>query len=205
MASAPQAVAGARCFPSNFGSLVVDRSHLCLPLIVAPTARHGSLSLDVWSPADADEMGAFWARNRAFFEPTQRHRPEGHWTADGQRDRIARNSSDLAAGRLLPFLMWEDGSLVGELMLSDIAANGPAALGYGIDSARLRRGIASEAVHAVLQLAFGRLGQSAVETTTGQGNVGSQQVLIRNGFVLLGRAMSTAGDDGHERWRVVAP
>jgi ribosomal-protein-alanine N-acetyltransferase len=158
--------------------------------------------LDVWSPADADEMGAFWARNRPFFESTQRHRPEGHWTADGQRDRIARNSNAVAAGRLLPFLIREHGSLVGELILSDIAANGPASLGYGIDSARLRRGIASDAVHAVVQLAFGRLAQSAVETTTAPENVGSQQVLIRNGFVLLGRATSDAGDDGHERWRV---
>ncbi len=173
-----------------------------LPLIVEPTSSHGRLTLGIWSPADADEMGAWWRRNRPHLEPTQRDRPESHWTAAGQRDRIARNSADVEAGRLLPLLVREDGALVGEVLLSDVAEDRPASFGYGIDSERLGRRIASDAVHAVVQLAFTELGVPAIETTTERNNLASQRVLVRNGFVPVGAGRKD-GEHAQQSWRLV--
>lgn len=155
-----------------------------------PDGRHGELRVHLWSLDDVEEMGAYWSRNHDHLVPTQPHRDPVFWTVDGQRQRVERASGDVTAGRAFPFLVREDGHLVAEIGLTDIVrgafCNGN--LGYSVDGERLRRGIASWAVAAVVDIAFTDLGLHRLQAGTMVDNIGSQQVLQRCGFDRIGVA-----------------
>ena len=77
-------------------------------------------------------------------------------------------------------------------------------LGYGIVPSRQGRGYATEAVVAMLSMAWADPGVTAVVATTARGNVASQRVLAKAGFRLAGRA--GAGDrDGELHYRRPRP
>jgi [ribosomal protein S5]-alanine N-acetyltransferase len=173
--------------------------------------RRGPLALTVWTIADADSMGAYWARNRARLTPTQPHRDEAFWTAAGQASRIDRAQDDVGAGRMFPFLVRENSELVGEAILSDVS-RGPfcsARLGYSVDGARLRLGIASWAVDAVVDIAFTDLALHRIEAATLVHNLASQAVLRRCGFEPIGVAAAylaiAGGWRDHGLWQRVNP
>ncbi len=152
--------------------------------------HHGELLVHAWSAADVEDLGAYWARNREHLLPTQPQRDALFWTVEGQRQRVERASNDVATGRMFPFLVREDGRLVGELGLSDVARGAfcSAHLGYSVDAERLRVGIASWAVGAVVDIAFDDLGLHRLQAATMVDNVASQGVLVRCGFDRIGVA-----------------
>jgi [ribosomal protein S5]-alanine N-acetyltransferase len=175
------------------------------------TRRRGALALTLWTVADAGSMGAYWARNRDRLTPTQPHRDEAFWTAAGQASRIDRAQGDVAAGRMFPFLVRENDELVGEAILSDVS-RGPfcsARLGYSVDGARLRLGIASWAVDSVVDIAFIPLALHRVAAATLVDNVASQAVLRRCGFEPIGVAAAylaiAGGWRDHTLWQRVNP
>ena len=70
-------------------------------------------------------------------------------------------------------------------------------MGYWVDRERNGRGLASDAVAAMLDLAFGPLRLHRVQAETLRHNVRSQRVLIKNGFDHIGTApayMRIAGE-----------
>jgi [ribosomal protein S5]-alanine N-acetyltransferase len=152
--------------------------------------RHGALRLHPWSSADVEEMGAYWARNREHLQPTQPTRESSFWGVEGQRQRVERAADHVAVGRMLPFLVREDGWLVAEIGLSDVVRGAfcSANVGYSVDGARLRRGIASWAVEAVVDIAFSDLGLHRVQAGTMVDNIASQAVLQRSVFERIGVA-----------------
>ena len=173
--------------------------------------RRGALTLTLWTVAAADSMGAYWARNRARLTPTQPQRDEAFWTPAGQASRVDRAQGDVAAGRMFPFLVRENGELVGEAILSDVS-RGPfcsARLGYSVDGARLRLGIASWAVDAVVDIAFTGLALHRIEAATLVDNLASQSVLRRCGFEPIGAAAAylaiAGGWRDHGLWQRVNP
>lgn len=173
------------------------------------TERHGSLSITLWSLADIAAMGEYWRRNRAHLTPTQPHRPDAFWTVDGQRTRVAQSIDAIADRRLFPFLIREDGGLVGEVVLSDVVAGvfRSCHLGYSVDAQRLRRGIAGWAVGAAVDIAFSDVGLHRVQAATLTDNVASQGVLTTNGFDRIGLAreyLAIAGEwRDHLLWQRV--
>jgi [ribosomal protein S5]-alanine N-acetyltransferase len=182
-----------------------------LTRVGAPDGRRGELQISVWSEDDVDEMGAYWARNREHLLPTQPHRDPDFWTSAGQRQRVERASQDVAMGRLVPFLVREDGRLVAEIMLSDVARGAfcSANLGYSVDGRRLRLGIASWAVAAVVDIAFSDLGLHRLQAGTMVDNFASQKVLERCEFVRIGvaaRYLAIAGSwQDHVLWQRTNP
>jgi ribosomal-protein-alanine N-acetyltransferase len=175
------------------------------------TRRRGALALTLWTVADASSMGAYWARNRDRLTPTQPHRDEAFWTPAGQASRIDLAQGDVAAGRMFPFLVRENGELVGEAILSDVS-RGPfcsARLGYSVDGARLRLGIASWAVESVVDIAFTPLVLHRVAAATLVDNAASQAVLRRCGFEPIGVAAAylaiAGGWRDHALWQRVNP
>lgn len=154
------------------------------------TNRHGSLAISLWSARDGADMGSFWRRNRAHLTPTQPRRPDTYWTPDGQRLRVAESVNAMAEQRLFPFLVREDGDLVGEVTLSDVVRGVFCSchLGYSVDGGRLRRGIASWAVGAVVDIAFADLRLHRIQAATLTDNLASQGVLRANGFDEVGLA-----------------
>ncbi len=81
-----------------------------------------------------------------------------------------------------------DGHVVGEVLLKrEDAANGVAELGYAVSAHVQGKGIASEAVAAMLELGGTAFGVRTVHAVVDERNVASIRLLERSGFVLDGR------------------
>jgi [ribosomal protein S5]-alanine N-acetyltransferase len=173
--------------------------------------RHGELRIQLWSTTDVEEMGDYWGRNRRLLSPTQPQRDDGFWTVEGQRQRVERASNDVAVGRMYPFLVREDDRLVAEVGLSDVARGAfqSCHVGYSVDANRLRRGIATWMLDAVVDMAFNDLGLHRLQAATMVANVASQGLLQRCGFERIGVAheyLAIAGAwEDHVLWQRVRP
>jgi ribosomal-protein-alanine N-acetyltransferase len=150
-----------------------------------------ALALAPPSHADLDALLAFELENRAFFEATINARPSAYYSREGVAGAIAAAIEDAAQDRGYQFLVKSaNGELLGRVNLSGVkrAHYHCGVLGYRIGQSHGGRGIASEAVRQVLEIAFGRLGLRRIEADASIGNGGSVRVLERNGFVLYGRS-----------------
>jgi [ribosomal protein S5]-alanine N-acetyltransferase len=161
-----------------------------LTRVVPSNSQCGELRVHLWSTADIEEMGDYWARNRRHLSATQPHRDPAFWTVEGQRQRVERASNDVAVGRMYPFLVREDGRLVAEIGLSDVTRGAfqSSHLGYSVDADRLRRGVASASVSVVADMAFNDLGLHRLQAATMVENIASQGVLERCNFERIGVA-----------------
>jgi ribosomal-protein-alanine N-acetyltransferase len=121
------------------------------------------------------------------FEPV---RPAGYSTEAGQAERIADLLARTAEGRAHGFVVLDDGELAGRITLSEVV-RGPlqsANVGYWVDQGRNGRGLATRALAALLDTAFGELGLHRVAACTRLENHASQRVLAKNGFTRIGIA-----------------
>jgi ribosomal-protein-alanine N-acetyltransferase len=134
------------------------------------------------TPADADELARLLTANREFLAPFDPVRSERFFTAVGQAERIAEHAN--------LFAILDDDAIAGTIALSNVAhgAFRSANVGYWVDRERNGRGLASAAVGAVADLAFGELGLHRLEAGTLVDNVASQRVLERNRFTRIGVA-----------------
>lgn len=149
-------------------------------LALAPPAR-----------ADLDALLAFELANRAFFEASINARPPAYYSREGVAGAIGAAIEDAAHDRGYQFLVKSaEGELLGRVNLSGIkrAHFHSGVLGYRIGQSAGGRGIASEAVRQVLEIAFGQLGLKRIEADASCENAGSIRVLERNGFVQYGRS-----------------
>jgi [ribosomal protein S5]-alanine N-acetyltransferase len=131
---------------------------------------------------DAEELARLLVANRDAHAPFQPARPEGFFSVETQRERLA--TTEQLYGIL------DDGVLAGVIELSNLA-RGPfesANLGYWVDEARCGRGLATRAVAAIVGLAFAELGLHRLEAATLVDNVASQRVLQKNRFQRIGLA-----------------
>lgn len=143
------------------------------------------------SHADLDALLAFELENRAFFEARINARPPAYYSPEGLASAIGTAINDAARDRGYQFLVKSAaGDLLGRVNLSGIrrAHFHSGMLGYRIGQSAGGRGIASEAVRQVLEIAFGRLGLKRIEADASVENAGSMRVLERNGFVQYGRS-----------------
>jgi [ribosomal protein S5]-alanine N-acetyltransferase len=140
--------------------------------------------------SDTAEVAALLAAQRAHLAPWDPRREPGFFTRAGQRARLSAVERDRAAGNAFRFLILEDGELAGEVALTNVVRRSfqSANLGYWVAGERCGRGVATAAVSAICELAFGELELHRLEAGTLLHNVGSQIVLDRNGFVPFGVA-----------------
>ena len=142
--------------------------------------------------ADAPDLLALRLANREFMAPFDPVRPEKFFTLEAQTE-IARNPDGLT------FAILDEGELAGLISLSNVVyeAFRSANLGYWVDARRNGRGLATRAVAALVEHAFGPLGLHRLEAGTLVDNVASQRVLEKNRFELIGLArnyLHIAGD-----------
>jgi [ribosomal protein S5]-alanine N-acetyltransferase len=132
---------------------------------------------------DARDLLALRIANREFMAPFDPARPDGFFTIEAQTE-IARNAD------ALKFAILDDGELAGVVALSNVVygAFRSANLGYWVDAKRNGRGLATRAVGALAEHAFGSRGLHRLEAGTLVDNVASQRVLEKNGFELIGLA-----------------
>lgn len=132
--------------------------------------------------ADAPALAALYAANRDFLAPFNPEKPDEFYTEEGQRSRLARSIGTYA--------ILDDGGIVGTLGISNVVLGAlcSANVGYWVDRAHNGKGLATRAVAAALEIAFGELGLHRLEAGTLVDNLGSQRVLERNGFERIGVA-----------------
>jgi ribosomal-protein-alanine N-acetyltransferase len=140
---------------------------------------------------DAAAMLDVHVRNREHLAPYEFPRPESFFTLDGQRDRMRSIVAKEQAGEVVSRVMIGGGKVVGFSCLTGITPVPlcGADLGYWMDAGEQGRGLASAAVAHLLQVARER-GLHRIEAATSPGNVPSQKVLTKNGFVHYGIAHS---------------
>ncbi len=150
---------------------------------------------------DVAELTALIARNLELLAPWDPLRDEDH-ASEPVQGRLIRESLDRhAAGLVLPLVITEADQIVGRITVNDIV-RGPfqsAHLGYWVSQDRTGRGIATAAVAATAALAFGTCGLHRLQAATLVHNLGSQRVLQRNRFTLIGLAPRYLQIDG--RWQ----
>jgi hypothetical protein len=111
----------------------------------------GRLEIRRWAEEDAANLARMYNRNRDEIIATEPWRTAAHFTEEGQRSRHRK-----AALQEPPFVGWvvlEDGVVAGTIGLDNVT-DGCATLGYWIDAARRRRGLAASAAELVLDQAF---------------------------------------------------
>jgi ribosomal-protein-alanine N-acetyltransferase len=137
-------------------------------------------------PEDAAELAALYSANRDFLAPFEPVRPPDFFTADGQRERLARQLE----GDTHPFAILDGGEIAGTINLFNIVRESlqSGTIGYWVDGARNGRGLATGAVAEILAYAYDDLDLHRVEAATLVDNVSSQRVLEKTGFERIGLA-----------------
>jgi len=129
--------------------------------------------------------------NRAYFAAAIADRGDDFFAGYPARHaallRLQAEGSDL-----FHVLVTDDGTIAGRVNLVNIS-HGEAELGYRVGSDFAGRGVASEAVRQVCHLAATTYGLKRLRAETYVDNHGSQKVLLRNGFRLVGET------DAHSR------
>ncbi len=110
---------------------------------------------------------------------------------------IERCAQEWASGTAANFILTESGSgqVVGSMALKDIS-RGEAEVGYWIGVPYWGRGYASEACHALVQFAVGRLRLRRLHASHLARNPQSGRVLFKAGFRHLGLGHSQCGAQG---------
>ena len=147
-----------------------------------PLVAGGFAAIRRLTPGDADELVALLVANRESHRPYQPIRPDGFFTVGAQRECLA--ATEYLYGIL------DGDALAGVVELSNLA-RGPfqsASVGYWVDESRGGRGLATRAVAAIIELAFGELALHRLEAATLVDNVASRRVLEKNRFDRVGLA-----------------
>ncbi len=131
----------------------------------------------------ADALLAFELENRDYFAESIPDRGDAYFAEFGERLRglIAEQEAGLCHFHVL---VNDDGSVVGRINLVDVA-DGQAELGYRIAKKASGQGVATAAVREICSLAVSYGLRTLIAETTA-GNVGSQAVLKKAGFVQTG-------------------
>ena len=143
------------------------------------------------SVEDAEALAAVLRANREFLAPWDPVRDEHYFTVEAQRTGLEQALDGYARKAMVPLaIVGEDGHIVGRININGITRGAfqSAAIGYWVGQSSNGRGFATAAVAEVAAIAFGELGLHRLQAETLLHNVGSQRVLIRNGFQPFGIA-----------------
>jgi ribosomal-protein-alanine N-acetyltransferase len=129
---------------------------------------------------------AFELANRAYFATFVSDRGDEFF--DQFTERFNELLAEQEAGSCAYYLLvGEDGSVFGRFNLYDIA-NGTAELGYRVAEHVAGHGVATATVEEVCRLAAAQYGLHTMRAAVTHGNVASQKVLAKAGFVPAGPA-----------------
>jgi ribosomal-protein-alanine N-acetyltransferase len=129
---------------------------------------------------------AFELANRAYFAASISDRGDEYF--DQFTERHSALLAEQEAGTCACYvLVAEDGSVLGRFNLYDIK-DGTAELGYRVAQRVAGRGVATATVRELCQLAASQHSLRTLRAATTRGNVASQKVLTKAGFVPAGPA-----------------
>jgi [ribosomal protein S5]-alanine N-acetyltransferase len=140
--------------------------------------------------SDIESLYKFELENRLFFESVGLGRDESYYIADNFSNIIKELVVEQEKGLVYMYLVWDSSNnIVGRVNLISVVRGNfnKAELGYRIGERHQGKGYATRAVGLVLGEAAGKHKLHRIEAGTSPGNIGSQIVLIKNGFQFTGR------------------
>ena len=142
-------------------------------------------------PDDAARLTELLVASREYLAPWEPVRDADYFTVDGQR-RVAELALDRHdRGEVVPWVILDDaGDVAGRLTLSDIVRGAfqSCNMGYWVGMHQAGKGLATGAVRAAVEAAFGQLGLHRIQAGTLVDNLASQRVLAKAGFEPIGLA-----------------
>ena len=129
---------------------------------------------------------AFELANRAYFAASNSDRGDEFYEQFTEQHN-AMLAEQEAGACAFHVLVGDDGSILGRFNLFGIEA-GTAELGYRVARHVAGRGVATAAVRDLCRVAAAQYGLRTLRAATSYGNVASQKVLIKAGFVPVGPA-----------------
>ena len=150
-------------------------------------------SLTPADPALAEELAAFYRRNRAFLQAFEPVREESFFTSGHQRGILEQEAADWQARRAYRFYLrpTEDPErIIGSIGLNHVVwgAFRSCFLGYKLEERYCGQGYMTQAVAEVTQYAFEELHLHRIEANVMPRNIASLRVLEKNGYTPEGLA-----------------
>jgi ribosomal-protein-alanine N-acetyltransferase len=147
-----------------------------------------ALVLQPWEAVNPHACIEFYERNREHLAPWEPRRDQSFYTLKHQvalQDTFARQR---AADRHYAFGVFLGDQLAGRVALSDVVRGvfQGAHVGYLTDAAQCGRGIATRAVHKVMEVAFSELGLHRLQAAVIPRNHASVRVVMKCGFKAIG-------------------
>ena len=141
-------------------------------------------SIRLVEPDDAEALAAHFARDAEAFARWDPERPPEFYTPSGQRNRIESALMRHASGEAWPGVVLADEVVIGQITVQNILRHAwrKAELGYWIAYPRQGQGHATRAVSMAVHMMTTELELHRAEAYTQVDNLGSQQVLRKNGF-----------------------
>jgi ribosomal-protein-alanine N-acetyltransferase len=174
-----------------------------------PVLETSRLILSLPVEADADEIVAYFERNRDHLRPWSPPEPPGTRTRQGALRRVAFIHAEFQAAASVRFWFRRResprGPFIGAASLSNILL-GPfraCYLGYHLDGGHAGQGLMHEALSEIIGYAFGERQLHRVMANYVPTNERSARVLSRLGFVVEGYARDYLFIDGQFRDHVL--
>jgi len=140
---------------------------------------------------DGAALSRAYLSNREHLAPWEPTRAEAFFGVLSQEEHARQCVDDAAAGRSVRFVIEsDDGEIRGRMNINNIVRGAfwSADLGYWVDASRLHRGLASRAVAQIAEYSRAELRLHRLQAATLLHNLGSQRVLLGNGFERIGLA-----------------
>ncbi|PRB13478.1 GNAT family N-acetyltransferase [Microbacterium sp. MYb62] len=140
---------------------------------------------------DGAALARAYLANREHLAPWEPTRTEAFFSVTSQEQHAQQCVDDATAGRSVRFVIEsDDGEIRGRMNINNIVRGAfwSADLGYWVDASRLHRGLASRAVAQIAEHSRAELRLHRLQAATLLHNVGSQRVLLGNGFERIGLA-----------------
>jgi len=150
-----------------------------------------NVTIELISSSNAKEIFDFEIENRNFFELGLPSRGDKYYEFDNFLDTINEIVEEQEKGLCYMYLIRNELSeMVGRVNLISIERGifQKAELGYRIAKKYNGKGYATKAVKLVIDDAFNKYNLHRLEAGTCPDNIGSQIVLIKNGFQFIGRS-----------------
>jgi len=147
---------------------------------------------------EAERALAFELRNRDFFKPWEPARDSAYYTLERQRELIAEDEKQIEAFRGLRLWLFEDDRLLGTAALSNIVRGAflSCHLGYKLDRGETGKGYMTEAIGALVTIAFEALELHRIEANIMPRNAASLKLVKKLGFYEEGLARKYLKIDG---------
>lgn len=168
--------------------------------VAAPSLIKGErVILEPLAAQRSEDLLKFYEKNRAFLKAFSPTWPKDFFQESFWQRKIWASSQDWESDKAYRFVLKsKSGEIIGNINLSQVCRGAfqNAYLGYAVDEDYQGQGIMTEAVSLVTKFTFEKIKLHRLQANTLVDNIGSQKVLLKNGFNEEGLAKNYLEIDG---------